>query len=141
MCPPSVCAAPPSFSSPKTCHFMLSPRLFFNSTRYLRPRTLQLTRTFISPSRIMAQEYKLKGLSNLDLKPGEKREVEVEGVEEGKVLLCNVGGKTTAIGSKCTHYGAPLVKGVLTVSKAHPVLPHQKASEASHLQRKMRNRS
>jgi len=62
----------------------------------------------------MAQEYKLKGLSSLDLKPGEKREVEVEGVEEGKVLLCNVGGKTTAIGSKCTHYGAPLVKGVLT---------------------------
>ena len=62
----------------------------------------------------MAQEYKLKGLSSLDLKPGEKREVEVEGVEEGKVLLCNVGGKTTALGSKCTHYGAPLAKGVLT---------------------------
>ncbi|KAH6682855.1 hypothetical protein B0J14DRAFT_647081 [Halenospora varia] len=62
----------------------------------------------------MAQEYKLKGLSSLDLKPGEKREVEVEGIEEGKVLLCNVGGKTTAIGSKCTHYGAPLVKGILT---------------------------
>jgi nitrite reductase/ring-hydroxylating ferredoxin subunit len=64
----------------------------------------------------MTQEYKLKGLSSLDLKPGEKREVEVEGIEEGKVLLCNVGGKTTALGSKCTHYGAPLVKGVLTVS-------------------------
>lgn len=62
----------------------------------------------------MAQEYKLNGLSSLDLKPGEKREVEVEGVEGGKVLLCNVGGKITAVGSKCTHYGAPLVKGVLT---------------------------
>jgi len=62
----------------------------------------------------MAQEYKLKGISSLDLKPGEKREVEVDGVEGGKVLLCNVGGKTTAIGSKCTHYGGPLVKGVLT---------------------------
>ncbi|CZT41532.1 probable rhodocoxin reductase [Rhynchosporium secalis] len=62
----------------------------------------------------MAQEYKLKGLSSLDLKPGEKREVEVEGIEEGKVLLCNVGGKVSAIGSKCTHYGAPLIKGVLT---------------------------
>ncbi|KAH8687431.1 hypothetical protein BGZ60DRAFT_465760 [Tricladium varicosporioides] len=62
----------------------------------------------------MAQEYKLKGLSSLDLVPGEKREVEVEGIEGGKVLLCNVGGKTTAIGSKCTHYGAPLVKGILT---------------------------
>jgi nitrite reductase/ring-hydroxylating ferredoxin subunit len=62
----------------------------------------------------MAQEYKLKGISSLDLKPGEKREVEVEGVEEGKVLLCNVGGNITAVGNRCTHYGAPLVKGVLT---------------------------
>lgn len=61
-----------------------------------------------------AQEYKLKGIGALDLKPGEKREVEVEGIEEGKVLLINVGGKTTALGSKCTHYGAPLIKGVLT---------------------------
>lgn len=62
----------------------------------------------------MAQEYKLKGITSLDLKPGEKKEVEVEGIEEGKVLLCNVDGKITAIGSKCTHYGAPLVTGVLT---------------------------
>jgi nitrite reductase/ring-hydroxylating ferredoxin subunit len=62
----------------------------------------------------MAQEYKLKGLSGLDLKPGEKREVEVDGIDGGKVLLCNVGGKVTALGSKCTHYGAPLVKGILT---------------------------
>lgn len=59
-------------------------------------------------------EFKLKDLSKLDLKDGEKREVEVDGIEEGKVLLVNVGGKTTALGSKCTHYGAPLVKGVLT---------------------------
>ncbi|ESZ92334.1 monodehydroascorbate reductase [Sclerotinia borealis F-4128] len=62
----------------------------------------------------MAQEYKLKDFSTLDLKPGEKKEVEVEGIEGGKVLLCNVGGKVTALGHKCTHYGAPLVKGVLT---------------------------
>ncbi|KAH6713036.1 hypothetical protein BKA61DRAFT_485121 [Leptodontidium sp. MPI-SDFR-AT-0119] len=62
----------------------------------------------------MAQEYKLKGLTSLDLKAGEKREVEVEGIDEGKVLLCNVGGKVSALGSKCTHYGAPMVKGVLT---------------------------
>jgi nitrite reductase/ring-hydroxylating ferredoxin subunit len=62
----------------------------------------------------MAQEYQLKGLSSLDLKPGEKKEVEVEGIEGGKVLVCNVGGNFTALGSKCTHYGAPLVKGILT---------------------------
>ncbi|KAM5353588.1 hypothetical protein ACJ41O_000238 [Fusarium nematophilum] len=60
------------------------------------------------------QEYKLKGLSSLSLSPGAKQEVEVEGVENGKVLLVNAGGKVQALGSKCTHYGAPLVKGVLT---------------------------
>lgn len=49
----------------------------------------------------MAQEYKLKDISSLDLKTGEKREVEVEGIDETKVLLLNVGGKTTALGSKC----------------------------------------
>ncbi|PBP21280.1 apoptosis-inducing factor [Diplocarpon rosae] len=78
------------------------------------PQYLKISRALSSTSRNMAQEYKLKGITSLDLKPGEKREVEVEGVEEGKVLLCNVGGKTTALGNKCTHYGAPLVKGVLT---------------------------
>lgn len=66
----------------------------------------------------MAQEYKLKGLTSLDLQPGEKKEVEVEGIEGGKILLLNVGGKISAIGSKCTHYGAPLVKGVLTGGKS-----------------------
>jgi len=76
--------------------------------------SLTQTVPFTTASRIMAQEYKLKEITSLDLKSGEKREVEVEGVEGGKVLLVNVGGKTTALGSKCTHYGAPLVKGVLT---------------------------
>ncbi|KAL8850513.1 MAG: hypothetical protein Q9221_004561 [Calogaya cf. arnoldii] len=62
----------------------------------------------------MAQEYKIKGLSALDLKNGEKREVEVEGIENGKVLLARVGGTTHAMSSNCTHYGAPLKLGVLT---------------------------
>ncbi|KAL8713305.1 MAG: hypothetical protein Q9220_002504 [cf. Caloplaca sp. 1 TL-2023] len=62
----------------------------------------------------MAQEYKLKGLSALDLKSGEKREVEVEGIENGKVLLAKVGDATHAMSPNCTHYGAPLKLGVLT---------------------------
>jgi nitrite reductase/ring-hydroxylating ferredoxin subunit len=62
----------------------------------------------------MAQEYKLKDLTSITIKPGEKQEVEVEGVEGGKVLLTNFRGKVTALGSKCTHYGAPLIKGILT---------------------------
>ncbi|CAF9930757.1 MAG: hypothetical protein ALECFALPRED_004719 [Alectoria fallacina] len=62
----------------------------------------------------MAQEYQIKGLSKLDLKSGEKREVEVEGIENGKVLLANVNGKTHAMSPNCTHYGAPLKLGVLS---------------------------
>ena len=61
-----------------------------------------------------AQEYKLKGISALDLKSGEKREVEVDGIDGGKVLLVKVGDKTHAMSSKCTHYGAPLKLGVVT---------------------------
>ena len=62
----------------------------------------------------MAQEYKLKGLSGLNLKSGEKQEVEVDGIENGKVLIANVGGKHHAMSANCTHYGAPLKLGVLT---------------------------
>lgn len=63
----------------------------------------------------MAQEYKLAGVTSLDLKPGHKQEVDVEGLD-AKVLLVNAGGKIQALGPKCTHYGAPLVKGVLTTT-------------------------
>jgi len=63
----------------------------------------------------MADSFKLSDITSLkDLKPGEKREAKVEGIEDGKILLMNVGGKISAVGSKCTHYGAPLVNGVLS---------------------------
>ncbi|KAF2246664.1 hypothetical protein BU26DRAFT_521108 [Trematosphaeria pertusa] len=62
----------------------------------------------------MAQEFKLKGVSSLNMKNGEKQEVEVEGVEGGKVLLCKVQDKVHAMSANCTHYGAPLKMGVLT---------------------------
>ncbi|KJZ72695.1 hypothetical protein HIM_07887 [Hirsutella minnesotensis 3608] len=64
----------------------------------------------------MAQQYKLKDVSSLSLELGSKREVEVEGIKDAKVLLVNAGGKVQALGAKCTHYGAPLAKGVLTSS-------------------------
>jgi nitrite reductase/ring-hydroxylating ferredoxin subunit len=90
---------------------MLFLKLFYRNS--IRQLVLQARYT---PRIQMASlsEYKLKDLKSLDLKSGEKREVEVEGIEEAKVLLVNTGGKTTALGAKCTHYGAPLVKGVLT---------------------------
>lgn len=62
----------------------------------------------------MATEFKLKGLTSIDLNNGQTQEVEVEGVEEGKVLLAKVNGEVHALSPKCTHYGAPLAKGVLT---------------------------
>jgi nitrite reductase/ring-hydroxylating ferredoxin subunit len=62
----------------------------------------------------MATEYKLKGLTSVDLKNGQKQEVEVDGIEGGKILLAKVKDQVHAMSANCTHYGAPLVKGVLT---------------------------
>ncbi|KAI8507482.1 Apoptosis-inducing factor 3 [Branchiostoma belcheri] len=45
-----------------------------------------------------------------DIEDGEMREVDVGG---GKALLIKEDGEFSALGHKCTHYGAPLVKGVL----------------------------
>lgn len=64
----------------------------------------------------MATEYKLKTAADLDLQPGEKIEAEIEGLDDVKVLLLNIGGKISATAPRCTHYGAPLVKGVMTPS-------------------------
>ena len=62
----------------------------------------------------MAQEFRLKNLDKLDLKDLDKVEVEVEGIEGGKVLLLKVGEEVHALNANCTHYGAPLKNGVLT---------------------------
>ncbi|KAH0564883.1 hypothetical protein GP486_001722 [Trichoglossum hirsutum] len=62
----------------------------------------------------MAQrQHKLK-IPSLDLGDREKREVEVEGFDGAKVLLLKVADKYHALSPRCTHYGAPLVKGVVT---------------------------
>lgn len=45
-----------------------------------------------------------------DLKDGEMRQVAVQGTE---ILLVRIDGRFHAIGAHCTHYGAPLVDGVL----------------------------
>ncbi|EIW84204.1 flavo protein [Coniophora puteana RWD-64-598 SS2] len=47
-----------------------------------------------------------------DLKDGQMKEVDFEG--EGKVLVYRLGDKVHATSAFCTHYGAPLSKGVLT---------------------------
>ncbi|KAF3901705.1 hypothetical protein ABW20_dc0106994 [Dactylellina cionopaga] len=61
-------------------------------------------------------QFKLIGVDKSDLKPGFKQEVTVDGLGETKLLLVQVGQSVTAISPRCTHYGAPLVKGTLTAS-------------------------
>ncbi|PKY00620.1 putative AIF-like mitochondrial oxidoreductase [Aspergillus campestris IBT 28561] len=62
----------------------------------------------------MAQEYKLKDISSLaDIKNNDKVESEVEGIQDGKVLVVKFNDKAYAMGPKCTHYGAPLKLGVV----------------------------
>ncbi|SJL00039.1 related to rhodocoxin reductase [Armillaria ostoyae] len=50
-------------------------------------------------------------LDESELKDGEMKEVDFE---QGKVLLSRLGDKIHATSAYCTHYGAPLAKGVLT---------------------------
>jgi nitrite reductase/ring-hydroxylating ferredoxin subunit len=83
----------------------------FTKLQKLQPR--RRIRLFHYTRAAMAKEYKLKGLSGLSLGKGEKQEFEVEGIEDGKILLVNQDGQFHALSPKCTHYGAPLVKGVL----------------------------
>ena len=58
----------------------------------------------------MAKKFVEQFVCNVnDMKDGEMREVEFP---DGKALLLRgSGGDFSAIGAKCTHFGAPLVKG------------------------------
>lgn len=58
--------------------------------------------------------FKLNGITSLDLKDGEKVEVDVNGIENAKLLIVKSNGQIQAMTARCTHYGAPLIKGVLT---------------------------
>lgn len=87
--------------------------LLFRQPLY-RNHFVPTSRAFSTTIRTMATEFKLKGLSSIDLKNGQTQEAEVEGIEEGKVLLAKVNNEVHALSPKCTHYGAPLAKGVLT---------------------------
>ena len=80
--------------------------------RHTFPRPSNIS--FFSASATMTQNsYKLK-IDSLDLQDGDKKEVEVEGIEKGKVLLVKINGKVHAMSPNCTHYGAPLIKGVVS---------------------------
>lgn len=81
----------------------------------IQPLISRLTHpTFSTTTLKMAQEYKIKDLTSINLKDGQMQEAELEGLEGGKVLLLNSTGKIHATSSNCTHYGAPLKNGVLS---------------------------
>jgi NADPH-dependent 2,4-dienoyl-CoA reductase/sulfur reductase-like enzyme/nitrite reductase/ring-hydroxylating ferredoxin subunit len=77
-------------------------------------RTPSLLRYYTASAYRMAQEWKLKDLSKLDLKNYDKVEAEVEGIEGGKVVLVKVKDQVHALNANCTHFGAPLKNGVVT---------------------------
>ncbi|KIX07708.1 uncharacterized protein Z518_02362 [Rhinocladiella mackenziei CBS 650.93] len=91
-----------------------SYKLHLSSIPIPRTTTAVASRSLSIPPARMAQEFKLKGLSQLDLKNQDKVEAEVEGIEGGKVLVVKVGDQIHAVNANCTHYGAPLKNGVLT---------------------------
>ncbi|KAJ9100009.1 hypothetical protein QFC19_005827 [Naganishia cerealis] len=58
-----------------------------------------------------------------EIKNGDIKDFEFgEGEKKGKVFLAKVDDKLYATSAYCTHYGAPLVKGVLATTKGHPTL-------------------
>lgn len=65
-----------------------------------------------TPSSSKMPTYKLQDLPSLANLP-EKSEVSIEGIPDGKVLLVKSGEKIHALSPRCTHYGAPLVGGVV----------------------------
>ncbi|KAL1961861.1 hypothetical protein VTN77DRAFT_985 [Rasamsonia byssochlamydoides] len=63
----------------------------------------------------MSTEYKLKDIPSLaDIPNYGKVESEVEGVENGKVLVVRVNDDVHALSPRCTHYGAPMKLGVVS---------------------------
>ncbi|ORY89139.1 flavo protein [Leucosporidium creatinivorum] len=83
--------------------------------RALRPLQHTYTRTFTSTTRIMAARVQIS--VDYQLEDGKMKEIPFPKADsESKILLSKVSGKYYATSSKCTHYGAPLVKGVLTSS-------------------------
>ncbi len=57
----------------------------------------------------MSREFVVAKVS--DLKDGEMKEVEIEGL---KILLTRLEGRFFAVGGECSHYGGPLAEGVLS---------------------------
>lgn len=90
------------------CPIYLSRSLILHSRAQLllsRPRATTRSSLQITAVRAMAtvqQEYRLK-LDDVEFGNGQKKEVEVEGIEGAKVLLLKVNDQLRALGPKCTR--------------------------------------
>ncbi|KAL2841468.1 hypothetical protein BJX68DRAFT_245447 [Aspergillus pseudodeflectus] len=119
-CSCSCCVHPSTASSsqsrPLVTWLSSSPSSQVYHTRdQIRPFSSTTPCTFSRTPAAMAKEYKLKDITSLSgIKDFDKLEAEVEGVQDGKVLLVKYDDKVHAISPKCTHYGAPLKLGVVS---------------------------
>ncbi|XP_071397519.1 apoptosis-inducing factor 3-like [Centroberyx affinis] len=80
-----------------------------------RVRSLSSGKTVMNPCQEPGQGEEPEEVTGLvcqeaDLQDGQMKEVTVE---DQKVLLVRTQGQYSAVGSQCSHYNAPLVKGVL----------------------------
>lgn len=73
---------------------------------------LQLMKTVYFHFAAKEEEQFVEGIVCKNEEIGENQMKSVD-LEDVKVLLVRQKGKLTAIGAKCTHYGAPLVTGAL----------------------------
>ncbi|XP_061775167.1 apoptosis inducing factor mitochondria associated 4 [Nerophis ophidion] len=101
--------------------------MFLNATRLTLRRqhpllplvSINLSRgnQSMNPSTVPGQDVQeVTGLvcQEADLQDGQMREVSVG---DNKVLLVRTEGRYSAVGSRCSHYNAPLVKGALVGNK------------------------
>lgn len=93
-------------SAPALSSARKAPALPLNLTLVAR----NFTRSTMAPTKVKVGAIDL-------LKDGEMKEIPFPSEDsESKILLTKVKGQYFANSNKCTHYGAPLVKGVLTES-------------------------
>jgi len=83
-------------------------RILFPRFLNIRTQNLLLSTTF-STRRMSTKTIAV--LDDAELQDGQMKEVSFD---EGKVLLSRIGDKIHATSAFCTHYGAPLAKGILT---------------------------
>ncbi|KAF4765849.1 hypothetical protein HAV15_003896 [Penicillium sp. str.  len=102
-------------SSSSSASASSSSSIHSTSNAHSSPFNSIQSKRYLSNLSTMAQEYKLKDISSFaSLNSLDKIEAEIEGIEDGKVLLVKLEDKVHALSPRCTHYGAPMKNGVVT---------------------------